>query len=170
MANNHGFEKVVRIGTTKLPWGKKYHSVYCRIQYSHDGVLSITGVEGPLPSGNSLGGCGQINNHLEERIFNFAPGWDKHVLAEFLAVWNAWHLNHMRPGTPKQLAMLQEAASHDLSATKDYDWSCDVLERNGLLVDNGYRYGTAWLKVEVPASVVFFLRSLPDADKTPAWV
>lgn len=39
----------------------------------------------------------------------------------------------------------------------------------GLDCDNGYRYGAAWLKVEVPADAIAFLESLPDTDVTPAW-
>jgi hypothetical protein len=34
----------------------------------------------------------------------------------------------------------------------------------------GYRYGSAWLTEEVPADVLDFLRSLPTADRQPAWV
>jgi hypothetical protein len=34
----------------------------------------------------------------------------------------------------------------------------------------GYKYGSAWLKEEVPVEVIEFLRGLPDADITPAWV
>lgn len=49
--------KTVRLGTTKL-W-KRNANVFCKIQFV-DGKLSITGVEGPLKSGNCLGSCGQI--------------------------------------------------------------------------------------------------------------
>ncbi len=34
----------------------------------------------------------------------------------------------------------------------------------------GYKYGSAWLKKEVPESVLEFLKSLPDADKQPVWI
>ncbi len=34
----------------------------------------------------------------------------------------------------------------------------------------GYKYGTAWKKSEVPPDVIKWLFSLPDTDKTPAWV
>lgn len=34
----------------------------------------------------------------------------------------------------------------------------------------GYKYGTAWKREEVPASVIAFLQSLPETDVTPAWV
>lgn len=34
----------------------------------------------------------------------------------------------------------------------------------------GYKYGSAWLKEEVPADVLEFLSSLPGSGKVPAWV
>lgn len=34
----------------------------------------------------------------------------------------------------------------------------------------GYKYGSAWLKEEVPADVIDWLFSLPDTKTTPAWV
>ena len=34
----------------------------------------------------------------------------------------------------------------------------------------GYKYGSKWLKREVPAEVLEFLRTLPDTDTKPAWV
>jgi len=32
------------------------------------------------------------------------------------------------------------------------------------------RLGSAWLTEQVPDQVLEFLRSLPDTDRTPAWV
>lgn len=34
----------------------------------------------------------------------------------------------------------------------------------------GYKYGSKWLKKEVPQEVIDFLFSLPDTDMKPAWV
>jgi hypothetical protein len=34
----------------------------------------------------------------------------------------------------------------------------------------GYKYGSAWLREEVPADVLEWLRELPDTDRQPAWV
>ena len=34
----------------------------------------------------------------------------------------------------------------------------------------GHKYGSAWLKEQVPTDVLDFLAKLPDADKQPAWV
>lgn len=35
---------------------------------------------------------------------------------------------------------------------------------------DGPGYGSAWFREDVPADVLDFLRALPDADRTPAWV
>jgi hypothetical protein len=34
----------------------------------------------------------------------------------------------------------------------------------------GYKYGSAWLREEVPADVLEWLSELPDTDRQPAWV
>ena len=34
----------------------------------------------------------------------------------------------------------------------------------------GYKYGTSWLKVEVPEEVLQELKDFPDTDRQPAWV
>jgi hypothetical protein len=34
----------------------------------------------------------------------------------------------------------------------------------------GYKYGTSWLKEDVPEDVIRWLGNLPDTKKTPAWV
>lgn len=34
----------------------------------------------------------------------------------------------------------------------------------------GYKYGSEWRKEALPASVLAFVKSLPEADQTPAWV
>jgi len=34
----------------------------------------------------------------------------------------------------------------------------------------GYKYGSAWLREDVPADVLAWIESRPDTDKNPAWV
>jgi hypothetical protein len=34
----------------------------------------------------------------------------------------------------------------------------------------GYKYGSSWLKEDLPEAVVSFLSALPDTDVRPAWV
>lgn len=58
--------------------------------------------------------------------------------------------------------------------TKTAGWISHTEHPDGLLSKPcptcGYKYGTAWLKEEVPADVIAFLESLPNSILTPAWV
>ena len=160
------FNKVVRIGSAKTCG--RYYSIYCAIKYK-DGRLSICGVEGPLPSGHAIGGCGQIDMHLSDDLETFAPGWNRSKLRKFLAIWKEWHLNDMQAGTPEQTAELKK---HEFPGypVNHYTWAQDILKDVGLNPHNGYKYGHAWLKVDVPKDALAFLQSLPDTDRQPAWV
>lgn len=104
-------EKVINPGTVPNYNGRRM-SVYCKIRFV-DGKLSISGVEGPLSSGNALGSCGQIDMHyahrneadndkrgalIEPGEFNFAEGWNADLWLDLLDVWKRWHLNDMRAG------------------------------------------------------------------------
>jgi hypothetical protein len=91
------FTRVVRPGAV-ADYDSRTVSVFCKISFDA-GRLSITGVEGPLSSGNCIGGCGQIDSTLREvpaDAWTFAEGWNTDLLARFLAVWDDWHLNDMR--------------------------------------------------------------------------
>jgi hypothetical protein len=167
------FTKVVCIGTqSHRSDGKARFNVYCKIEFSVDGKLSISGVEGPLPSGNARGGCVQIEMHMTPEwlsTLRYAEGWNRAKVAEFLAVWRAWHLNDMKAGTPEQEAELKRHTFPGYPVSH-YDWAKETLRAAGLQPHNGYCYGSKWLRVEVPAEVVAFLRALPDSPTRPAWV
>lgn len=162
------FTKTVRISTVPA-YGGSWMSVYAQICYQ-DGKLSISGVEGPTNDGNCKGSCGQIVMH-EWQGLRCAPGWTQAMVAQFREVWDKWHLNDMKAGTPEQTAYLESLGKYE-----SYDWACTELEKAGLLTaphpvtGEPYRYGTAWLKTEVPGDVLEWLRGLPDTDEVPAWV
>jgi hypothetical protein len=159
-------KKTVRVGTIES-YGKHKVSVYCSIKFEN-GKLSISGVEGPLPSGNAIGGCGQIDMGYAHRdskdndprydepkqIAKFAEGWNQETWFKFLDIWHRWHLNDMKAECEHQRQRGETWETHP-SAT------CP---------DCGYVLGSAWLREEVPADVIEFLQSLPDADQVPAWV
>ena len=160
------FTKTVRLGSART-YGGRYYSTYCRIKFI-DGKLSISGVEGPLPSGNALGSCGQIDMHLKpEDIEKLAPGWTRGKISNFLKVWGRYHLNDMKAGTSEQQAELRKHTFPGYPVSH-YDWATEVLDNAGL--NNEYKYGSAWLREEVPQVALDFLQSLPDTDKAPAWV
>ena len=140
-------EKIIRIGT------RDRMGIYCKIIYVNK-ALSITGVEGPYPSGNCKGACGQIN---PVSVDKFAKGWDQELLNEFNKIWGEWHLNDLKPGCEHQRAMGWEKESYN----KHLSEPCPVC---------GYKFGTKWNKVSVPQSIIDFLFTLPDINKTPALV
>lgn len=152
--------KIIRLG----------NSIFCKIQYEN-GALSISGVDGPLKSGNARGACGQILHDIDPEEIIYAPGWNKELLIRFLEIWDRWHLNDLRAGTPKQLEILKKNESKFIECEKCYySWASELLKSEGLQIDDGYIYGSGWLTEEVPQEVIDFLFSLPDTDRKPAWV
>lgn len=162
--------KVIRIGKVKP--NRKKIDVFCKIKF--DGKrLSISGVVGPLQSGNvsAGGGCGQIVGSVAAGDFvEFADGWNKATVSKFFELWDRWHLNDLQAGSPAQ----QEAIRN---SGLSYQEAVEKLEALGLNPDPNYlhnnkpyRYGSAWLMEEVPQEVIDFLDKLPTADTQPAWV
>lgn len=162
------FNKTVRLGTQATYGGRRY-SVYCRIKYT-SGELSICGVEGPLASGNALGGCGQIDMTLKAKDIEPAPGWTEDKIARFLSLWDRWHLNKMRAGSPAQEEWLRKNPVKAIYPESHYDKAKAALEVAGLQPDDGYSYGSAWCNETVPDEIVQELQDLPETDRTPAWV
>lgn len=116
------FAKTVNPGTIPNPGGERPAriSVFCRIALE-DGCLSISGVEGPKPSGNCWGSSGQIDGNYRHRdpadddarsagyalgpdAFEWSTGWNAELWLDFLAAWKRWHLNDLRPGCEHQSA------------------------------------------------------------------
>lgn len=93
------FKLTVRPGTIANYDGRPM-SIFCTVELQEGGRLSISGVEGPLGSGNALGSCGQIDSHLREPggldTFKPAEGWTLESFRRFLDLWDRWHLNDMR--------------------------------------------------------------------------
>jgi hypothetical protein len=63
---------------------------------------------------------------------------DKKLFVEIWELWKKWHLNDMHAGTEKQEKALK-------NFNGDYKAQCEYLEKKGLLIDDGYKYGTSWL-------------------------
>lgn len=140
-------------------------TVYVRISW--DGLrLSITGVEGPHH-------CGQITDVLRDPM-DYADGWSNALCVRLAQAWDRWHLNDMRAGTAEQMDFLRQFPKGTHNATHPgnwYGWACERLKEAGLHTDNGYRFGSAWLREDVPQSVLEFLHSLPRVavETLPRW-
>lgn len=169
------FTKVLFPGT--VPFGiARRIPVFAKVDY--DGTrLSFTGVEGPRANGDASGSCGQIAMGYKHRDpadddsrcdsptgpdeIEFADGWDADLWLDFLDAWQRWHLNDMRPECEHQRALGWTYETHRDPESNYAGLPCPVC---------GYRIGSAWLHEDVPADVIALLRSLPDADRIPAWV
>ena len=67
---------------------------FCEIQFEN-GRLSITGVIGPMPSGNCRGSAGQCVDEISKG--RPCDEWTQEMLDKFCSIWDEWHLNDMRP-------------------------------------------------------------------------
>ena len=74
-------------------------------------------------------------------------------------IWKRWHLNDLRAGTPAQEKAL-EPVKDTFSRSNWYDEACRYLASINLYDDNGYRYGSAWLREELPEDVVEYVQNL----------
>ena len=62
---------------------------FCKIEFD-DNRLSITGVIGPLRSGDCCGGAGQCVDAIREGCP--CDEWTQEMLDKFCSIWDEWHL------------------------------------------------------------------------------
>jgi len=133
---------------------------------------------------------GRYEHPITPDQITFADGWTANLWLDLLDIWKKWHLNDMRPGCEHQMAEGWDKRPIDPTKPtstygkhfpgQKYDsWNMLAWVRadehpDGLLSKPcptcGYKYGSAWRRVEVPAEVIAKLQSYPDADRQPAWV
>lgn len=163
------FTATHRIGVANF-WNRRV-SAFVFVAYI-DGRLALTGAVAPTPHGNAAC-CGQIGDTLADASdWTFAPGWNAATLDRLLDVWGRWHLNDMRAGSPRQMAFLDANPVKATYPESHYEKALAALQAAGLSPDpeflrNGkpYAYGSGWLTVPVPDTVLDFLRALPETDR-----
>ena len=101
-----------------------------------------------LKSDKNMLGFGQIHDEVQEII----P-------ARLYEIWKRWHLNDMRPGTFVQEEILRQAKASGVEIN-NYDEACNYLQRFDAYVDEGYKYGSRWLKEELPQEVIDYVCAL----------
>lgn len=128
------------------------HPAFVKIAWNGE-RLSFTGVEGPKRGGNCVGSAGQTVMHDWDDATP-AAGWSVDMIAQLRDLWTRWHLNDMRAECEHQRASLSDARSQ----VGDPCPTC------------GYKYGTAWLREDVPDEVLAELAAFPETEVEPAWV
>lgn len=102
------------------------------------------------------------------------------LVGEELEIYNLESLVTTDPQPSGKYAHLYGPPSAGLAGivnptfTKALGWLKPSEHPRGILCKEcpecGYKYGSAWLKEEVPAAVLEELRSFPESELTPAWV
>lgn len=93
---------IENVGVTSIVKG------YVKITYKK-GRLSLTGVIGPTRGGNCKGSCGQCLEEIREG--EPTEKWTREMLDRLCDIWDAWHLNDMRPYCThmKQLGWVEQS-------------------------------------------------------------
>ena len=79
------------------------------------------------------------------------------VMTEIVRLWKLYHLSDMRAGDVEQ-----EKAVKEYLKTHSYDYNavCEYLDSKGLLVHQGFRYGSAWVKHPIPEDDLIKIKKL----------
>ena len=96
-----------------------------------------------------------------DTIENLFPTSD--YVARIVEVWRRWHLNDVHAGTQAQEDLLRQHRDEYVPGLTSYhEWACLFLQQHDLLVDDGYKYGSGWVREEVPAEIQEEVRSWID--------
>jgi len=91
---------------------------------------------------------GQIYNTLKELSHKIN---NNTKMKRIIEVWERYHLNDMKAGTPAQEKLVEEYTKKN---GYEYYKVIEYLKQNDLYIDNGYKYGSAWLFEEIPAEII----------------
>lgn len=113
-------------------------------------------------SGHWCGMAGQIRPAIREnmgRVTSWSDGWTAEKLSKLLDIWEQWHLNDVRAGTPEQRKILKDVEKQRGSSL-NYEQACSELQIHGMYNHNGHLYGAEWLFEQLPEDVVAFVMAL----------
>lgn len=133
---------IVKLGKVAYTGTRKINAVEIEVTIK-DGRLSMVG--GIWNSSRTdYVTCGQNYDEIRKMFPRNAK------VRRMVEIWERWHLNDMRAGTPRQEEYLRTLTPRP----RGYEATCQALTDAGLLVDDGYRYGSRWLTEALPAEVI----------------
>lgn len=96
---------------------------------------------------------------LQEIYDEFKDQIDKPDLFNIiLLIHKDYHLNNMHEGTAAQESVIRQ---NELNGWKyNYTGARTILKAKGLLKDNGYEYGTAWLYEPIPEKTLEVIKKI----------
>lgn len=99
-----------------------------------------------------------------------------------LEIWQRWHLNDMKAGSPRQQEFLRNNPKPESDKRDNYTYAREALTAAGLQPDTEYlreekpySYGSAWITEELPVEVTMEIRSWGEGfpakpDPFTAWL
>ena len=123
--------KVFEFRRNDNPYGRK---VRIKVNLTDDGVFTASCAGPALYWGQCLDEA-QKELNIRNPIFD-----------EIIRLWKLYNLNDMHAGDKVQEEALKQCKD------TDYNAKCKFLDERDLLVHDGYRYGTAWLKYDIPTN------------------
>jgi hypothetical protein len=133
--------------------GRKINKVEIRVELE-EGRLSICG---DIWNGHHTD-CISCGQNIDE-IASLFP--HKKTVQRIKAIWERWHLNDLKAGSPNQEEYLRRHPVQITYPESHYDKTCGILKEAGLNPDvaylhNGkpYEYGSSWLTEELPQEVI----------------
>lgn len=145
-------EKVFDFGKIDLNGcGRKVNKVEVTVELTDDGVFTASALVW-----NSKHTDCEIGGQCLDEIAEFIK--DNEIFNKIYKYWKLYHLNDMHPGTKAQEDALHEAGIENWA--NEYYKVCEYLESVGLLFDNGYKFGTGWLKYDIPEDDLMDIKNL----------
>ena len=138
------FDKVAAYGGRKI----NQPEVEVELRYDNDGraELSICANLWNAHHTDIIMG-GQCLDTLKDEFHSLAVN---SLFLKLYRLWRLYHLNSMHAGTEAQEKAIKEWHAKDKYKAFTYDDDCKYLDSIGLLEDDGYKYGSAWLYREIP--------------------
>lgn len=130
--------------------GRKINLVEVEVELSDKGVFTASGTIWNSKKTDCVCG-GQCLDEVAKHVKS-----DK--FKKIYRLWKQYHLNDMHAGTVRQEEALDAAGLTNYA--NNYRKCCDYLESIGLLVDDGYKFGTGWLKRDIPVEDVAEIEKL----------
>lgn len=146
--------KNLKIG--KLKGGEKY--IWVEVNYDGN-RLSIVGY---IKFRNGIiDSCGQIKDEIIELYANkeLELFIGREIFLKLMDIWDKWHLNDLKAGCKHQERLIKHLVKiYGLDFFK-IDNIMKIKEFNRCSIC-GYRYGSKWLKINVPEKVIKFLNAI----------
>ena len=146
-------KKTFNFGKVRYNNNRKENLVTVDVKLTDDGCFSASGMIWNRIQTDCIAG-GQCLDTIKECLPN------NKTFNQIYNIWKLYHLNDMTAGSPKQNDVIDKYFNNN-PFPHDYDLICMALKSIDLLEDKSfihkdkpYRYGSAWLKTEIPPNII----------------